>query len=62
MKGYIDQYGYDRPACVTCKHRKRMTVEAPCYSCIDNIDLALHKPNAETEFINYEAEESEDTE
>ena len=57
MKGYIDDKGRDRPPCATCKHRNKMTVEAPCYSCIDNVDLALHKSNAETEFGNYEAEE-----
>lgn len=54
MKGYIDEHGYDRPPCATYKHKKKMTVEAPCYSCIDNVDLALHKPNCETEFANYE--------
>lgn len=58
MKGYIDKNGYDRPPCGTCKHRNKMTVEHPCYSCIDTMDLALHKPNAETEFANYEADEN----
>lgn len=58
MKGYIDKNGYDRPSCGTCKHRNKMTVEHPCYSCIDTMDLALHKPNAETEFSNYEADEN----
>ena len=27
------------------------------YDCIDNVDLALHKPNYETNFANYEKEE-----
>lgn len=54
MKGYIDEHGYDRAPCGTCKHKKRLTVETPCYSCISHVDLALHKPNAETEFANYE--------
>lgn len=54
MKGFIDKKGFDRPPCKTCKYKSRMTVESPCYTCISNIDLALHKPNAETEFINYE--------
>ncbi len=58
MKGYIDKNGYDRPTCGTCKHRNKMTVEYPCYSCIDIMDLALHKPNAKTEFANYEADEN----
>lgn len=53
MKGYIVN-GKDCAPCRTCKHFKKMTVEAPCYSCIDNVDLALHKPNHETEFANYE--------
>lgn len=57
MKGYIDKNGYDRPPCNTCKHKNKMVVEAPCYSCIDNVDLALHKPNCETEFANYEKED-----
>ena len=56
MKGYIDENGYDRSPCGTCKHKSKMTVEAPCYSCIDNVDLALHKPNHETEFVHYEAD------
>lgn len=54
MKGYIDEKGNDRTPCVTCKHRNKTTVQEPCYSCIDNIDLALHKPNHETEFAHYE--------
>ena len=54
MKGYIDEYGYDRPPCSTCKHKSKMTIESPCYNCIDTVDLALNKPNAETEFANYE--------
>ena len=57
MKGYTDENGYDRPPCNTCKYKNKMTVEAPCYSCIDNVDLALHKPNCEIEFANYEKED-----
>lgn len=57
MRGYIDDKGKNRPPCGTCKHRNKMTVEEPCYSCIDIIDLALHKPNAETEIASYEADE-----
>lgn len=53
MKGYLKD-GKDLPPCGTCKHKGRMTVEAPCYGCIDTVDLALHKPNYETEFSNYE--------
>lgn len=56
MKGYTDENGKDRPPCGTCKHKNKLTVQAPCDSCIDTVDLALHKPNAETEFANYEKE------
>lgn len=31
--------------------------ESPCYNCIDIMDLALHRPNAETEFANFEPAE-----
>ena len=54
MKGYIDAKGYDRPPCGSCKHKKRLTVEAPCCNCISLLDIALHKPNSETEFASYE--------
>ncbi len=57
MKGHYetlpDGRVLDRPPCGTCKYRHRMTIEAPCYSCVDIIDLASHKPNAETEFAAY---------
>lgn len=54
MFGHIDENGYDRPPCSSCKHKDKMTVEAPCYNCIDEVDLALHKPNHQTNFANYE--------
>lgn len=54
MKGYIDENGNDRSPCGMCKHKDKLTVEAPCYNCIDAVDLALHKPNSETEFIYFE--------
>lgn len=44
----------DMPPCLFCKHRDKMTVSEPCYSCIDNTDIALHKPNAETEYASFE--------
>lgn len=53
MKGFIDEMGRDRPACVNCKYRNRPTVFVLCYNCIPQIDLALHKPNYETEFVNF---------
>lgn len=54
MKGYIDENGYDRPPCGMCRHKDKLTVEAPCYNCLDVVDLALHKPNSETEFACFE--------
>ena len=57
MKGYIEEFNgrkLDRSPCSKCKHEKKMTVEWPCYSCISFEDLALHKPNYETEFVNFE--------
>lgn len=54
MKGYIDENGYDRSPCKMCKYKDKLTVEAPCYNCIDIMDLALHKSNAETEFLSFE--------
>lgn len=59
MKGYIDEYGYDRSPCGTCKYKNKLTVESPCYNCIDIMDLALHKPNHETEFAYYEEMDGE---
>lgn len=53
MKGFIDEFGRDRPACDNCKYRNRPTVFVLCYNCISHIDLALHKPNYETEFANF---------
>lgn len=54
MKGFVDELGVDRPACVNCKHRGKMTVEVPCYNCISPIDLASCKPNYQTEFAAFE--------
>lgn len=56
MKGYIDENGKDRPPCGSCVHKNESTTCCHCYNCIDNTDLALHKPNSETEFVNYKAE------
>lgn len=53
MKGYIDEQGRDMPPCGTCKHKDKMTIESPCYNCIDAVDLALHKPNSESNFFYY---------
>lgn len=54
MKGYTDENGIDRPPCGMCKHKDKLTVEAPCYNCIDAVDLALHKLNSEMEFVYFE--------
>lgn len=50
MKGTKD----NKSPCYMCKHKGKLTVESPCYNCIDTVDLALHKPNSETEFANFE--------
>lgn len=63
MKGHYefraDGQRVDAPPCRTCKHKNKMPVEAPCYNCIDPV--ALHKPNAETEFASYAPEREEET-
>mgnify|MGYP003303268306 CR=1 FL=1 len=53
MKGFIDERGNDRPACVNCKYRNKPTVFVLCYNCISLLDLASHKSNYETEFVNF---------
>ena len=53
MKGYIDENGYDRAPCGTCIHKDKTSLQIPCCGCISHIDLALHKPNYETDFVNY---------
>lgn len=57
MKGYIDENGVDRSPCEKCKYRDYMTVSEPCYSCISILDLALHKPNHDTEFASFSPKE-----
>lgn len=59
MKGFLNEFGIDCPPCGTCKYKHKMTIEAPCYNCISKVDLALHKPNNETEFANYEMRDIE---
>lgn len=53
MKGFIDERGNDKPACVICKYLNRSKVFPVCRDCISTIDLALHKANFETEFANF---------
>lgn len=62
MKGYIDKNGKDRSPCGSCKHKDKLTVDEPCYHCISILDLALHKPNSETEFAAYEKAEADQKE
>ena len=60
MKGHYeiraDGQRADVPPCRTCRHKNKM-----CYNCIDPVALALHKPNAGTDFVYYEPEGEEDT-
>lgn len=60
MKGFIDENGYDRPACVTCKYKNNTNLEWPCDRCIPIIDLTQHKPICETNFVCYEPMEQEE--
>ncbi len=53
MKGYTSHRGADCIPCFFCKYRGKMTIEHPCSNCIDAVDLALHKPNAETNFFYF---------
>ena len=56
MKGYkylFQGKEIDMSPCFFCKHRQKMTFETPCYDCISNMDLALHKPNSETHFVSF---------
>lgn len=43
--------------CKTCKHKDILTVFEPCWSCIDNIELAAHKPAVD--YTHYEPVELE---
>lgn len=58
MKGYTDKNGHDRPPCRTCKHRSNSAIKHPCCSCVDFMDLGLHRSYAEIDFRNYEVDES----
>lgn len=51
MKGYTSHKGYDCSPCFFCKKRGE---ESCSYFCISNVDVALHKANAETEFASFE--------
>jgi hypothetical protein len=59
MKGHYERRGdgqyADVPPCKTCRHKGELTVGPHCYSCIDTVAIASHRPNAETDFVNYEA-------
>lgn len=47
MKGYTG-------ICRNCKHDGKMTVDSPCYNCMDELDISFHKPDYNTEYANYE--------
>lgn len=53
MRGFIDENGFDKPPCGSCKYRNQLTISAPCYNCISIADLSSHRPNYETEFAAY---------
>ena len=55
MKGYIDENGVDRSPCGTCKYKTKMTVEAPCYDCIDNCEWCykFHCGTSDERFCSY---------
>ena len=61
MKGFYKRRANgelaDMPPCGLCKHKNKQTYEFPCYNCIDIMDLAFHRPNAETEFASFEPAE-----
>lgn len=63
MKGFYqrsaDGQMADMALCGLCKHKNKATYKSPCYNCIDVVDLCLHRPNAETEFANFEAAKEE---
>ena len=44
--------------CNECPIKNKMVDEAPCDKCIDKTDLALCKPANETEFSNYERDDT----
>ena len=56
MKGFYqrrsDGQMADMPPCGLCLHKNKATYQSPCYNCIDIVDLCLHRPNAETEFVD----------
>lgn len=48
----------EKSPCGTCKYKDQLTVLEPCWSCIDNIELALHKQ--EVDFVHYTQKEKEE--
>lgn len=47
MKGFMG-------ICRICKWGTKPTVSVECYNCIPTIDLAMHKPEEETERARFE--------
>lgn len=58
MKGYNCTFrskaAVDCNPCFFCRHRDKQTHDHPCCDCIGNEDIALHKPNTETEYTQFE--------
>lgn len=47
--------------CKQCKWEDKLTVEAPCYTCISNEDITLAhiNPNYPVDFANFEPKEED---
>ena len=45
---------------IIAKECKNEEVWCTCYKCTDAVDLTLHKPNSETEFVYFEMEGKQD--
>lgn len=46
MKGYPG-------ICRDCIYGEKQFYDAPCFWCMDNEDIALHRPNTEMEFTHF---------
>lgn len=53
MKGY-------EGICRDCIYGDKLMVESPCYFCISNEDIALHKPNSEIDFADFKPREADE--
>lgn len=46
--------------CKNCIYKHKLTVESPCYSCIDLEDLMFHRPIDETNFVCWQKDNNQD--